>query len=166
MKPICRLQGAVATKISELIDQSGSWNEVTLLTNLVLIDARAARCIPLGRTIEDLWAWTREKHGNYSIRSAYRMLIEKASQEEEHSQDKSSHSDVKNNWVWKNYGVAECHRRYGCSGGELSMISSLLRLISIIIILNQWTPMPLVELNLKPHTMHCSHAPMLTSENL
>jgi hypothetical protein len=101
MKPICRLQGAVATKISELIDQSGSWNEVALLTNLILIDTRAARCNPLGRTIEDLWAWTRGKHGNYSIRYAYRMLIEKASQEEEHSQDKSSHSDVKNNWVWK-----------------------------------------------------------------
>jgi hypothetical protein len=33
------------------------------------------------------------------VRSAYRMLIEKASQEEEHSDDKSSHSDVKNKWV-------------------------------------------------------------------
>jgi hypothetical protein len=35
------------------------------------------------------------------VRYAYRMLIEKASQEEEHSDDKSSHSDVKNKWVWK-----------------------------------------------------------------
>jgi hypothetical protein len=42
-----------------------------------------------------------EKYGNYSVRSTYRMLIEKASQEEEHFDDKPSHSDVKNKWVWK-----------------------------------------------------------------
>jgi hypothetical protein len=27
MKPICRLQGVMATQVSELIDQSGSWDE-------------------------------------------------------------------------------------------------------------------------------------------
>jgi hypothetical protein len=85
MKPICRLQGAKATKVSELIDQSGSWNEEALSANLIPMDARAVRCIPLGRTTEDFWAWTGEKHGNYSVRTTYRMLIEKGSQEEEHS---------------------------------------------------------------------------------
>jgi threonine/homoserine/homoserine lactone efflux protein len=67
---------------------------------LIPMDARAVRCILLGRTIEDFWAWTGEKHGNYLVKSAYRLLKEKASQEE-HSQDKPSHSDAKNNKVWK-----------------------------------------------------------------
>jgi hypothetical protein len=84
MKPLYR-EGVVATKVSELINHSGSWNEQALSVNLIPMDVRAVRCIPLGGTSKDFWAWTGEKHGNYSVRSAYRMLIEKASQEEQHS---------------------------------------------------------------------------------
>jgi hypothetical protein len=100
MKPICRAQGATATQVSELLDQSGSWDEEALSANLIPMDARAVRCIPLGRT-EDFCAWTGEKHGNYSVKSAYMLLMEKANQDEEHFQDKPSHSDAKNSWIWR-----------------------------------------------------------------
>jgi hypothetical protein len=93
-EPICKVQGTTTTQVSELLDQSGSWDEEAMSANLIPMDARAVRCILLGRTTEDFWVWTREKHGNYSVKSAYRLLVEKASQDEEHSQDK--HSNAKN----------------------------------------------------------------------
>jgi hypothetical protein len=85
MKPICRVQDTTSSEVSELLDQSGSWDEEALSVNLIPMDARAVRCIPLSMTSEDFWAWTGEKYSNYSVRSAYRLLMEKTRQEEEHS---------------------------------------------------------------------------------
>jgi hypothetical protein len=79
----------------------GSWDEESLDLNLVPMDANAIRCIPLGRTTNDFWACIGEKRGNYSVKSAYRLLALKANQEEEHVQGKPSHSAAHNNWVWK-----------------------------------------------------------------
>jgi hypothetical protein len=79
MKSTCSVQGTMANQVSELLDQLGSWDEEALSANLIPMDARAFRCIPLGRTSEDFWASTGEKHGNYSVKSAYILLMEKAS---------------------------------------------------------------------------------------
>jgi hypothetical protein len=98
---VCRSEGATATKVSELLSGAGSWDEQALAMNLVPMDANAVRCIPLRRTIDDFWAWTGEKHGNYSVKSAYRLLTLKANQEEDHVQAKPSHSAAHNSWVWK-----------------------------------------------------------------
>lgn len=38
--------------------------------------------IPLGRTEEDFWAWAFERHGLYSVKSAYRVLTEDRRQRE------------------------------------------------------------------------------------
>jgi hypothetical protein len=38
------------------------------------MDAEAIRRIPLSRFDGDFWAWTGEKHGLYSVKSAYRMM--------------------------------------------------------------------------------------------
>jgi hypothetical protein len=34
----------------------------------------------------DSWAWTWEKHGNYSVKLAYRLLMSKANEEEKYAQ--------------------------------------------------------------------------------
>jgi hypothetical protein len=99
LKPVCRSEGATATKVSELLSGAGSWDEQALAMNLVPMDANAVRCIPLRRTIDDFWAWTGEKHGNYSVKLAYRLLTLKANQEEDHVQAKPSHSAAHNSWV-------------------------------------------------------------------
>jgi hypothetical protein len=101
LKPVCRSEGATATKVSKLLSGAGSWDEHALAMNMIPMDANAIRCIPLGRTIDDFCAWTGEKHGNYSVKSAYMLLMLKENQEEDHVQDKPSHSAAHNSWVWK-----------------------------------------------------------------
>jgi hypothetical protein len=101
LKSVSRPKGATTTKVSELLSQAGSWDEDALEVNLVPMNATTLSFIPLGRITDAFWAWTGEKHSNYSIKSAYRLLMAKANQEEEHVHGKPSHSDAHNNWVWK-----------------------------------------------------------------
>jgi hypothetical protein len=80
LKPVCRPKGATSTKVYKLLSHKGSWNEDALAVNLVPMDATTVKCIRLGRTIDDFWAWTGKKHGNYSVKSTYRLLMAKANQ--------------------------------------------------------------------------------------
>lgn len=63
--------------VSELIDQvTLSWNEQKLAEHFLPMDADIIRKIPLATTrFDDCWSWFWEKNGNFSVRSAYRMLI-------------------------------------------------------------------------------------------
>jgi hypothetical protein len=63
------------------------------------MDAVAIKRIPLAHFGEDFGAWTKEKHGMYSIRSAYRMLADEAHQIEDFSQNKPSCSGAINTWL-------------------------------------------------------------------
>jgi hypothetical protein len=47
LKPVCRPDEATTTKVSELLTETGSWDEDALALNLVSMDANAVRCIPL-----------------------------------------------------------------------------------------------------------------------
>jgi len=81
-KPICRLESGSANTVSDLIEHSGGfWNEQTLAQNFIHADAQAIRRIPLGRARDDFWAWEGERYGLYTVRSAYRALVEKETQE-------------------------------------------------------------------------------------
>jgi hypothetical protein len=48
LKLVCKPKGATATKVSERLTETGSWDEEALALNLVPMDANAVRCIPLG----------------------------------------------------------------------------------------------------------------------
>jgi hypothetical protein len=53
MKPICRLEGASATLVCELLNQTRSWDDRILSENFVPMDATTIRCIALGRFDDD-----------------------------------------------------------------------------------------------------------------
>ena len=63
--------------VSELIDQTiASWDRGKLLEFFTPANVEAITSIPLStRCQEDFWAWHFEKRGFFSVRSAYRMLI-------------------------------------------------------------------------------------------
>jgi hypothetical protein len=85
----------------DLLTQERSWDDRILSENFAPMDAAAIRRIPLGRANEDFWAWAGEKHGLYSVRSAYRMLANDAHQEDDHSQNIPASSGANNSWIWK-----------------------------------------------------------------
>ena len=55
---------------------TGQWKQDIVDATLVPVDARAVLSIPIGRLDEDMWAWHLEKHGMFSVRSAYKALIQ------------------------------------------------------------------------------------------
>jgi hypothetical protein len=67
-----------------------------------------------------------QKHGNYLVRSAYRLLVEKASQEEEHSQGNPSHSECK-----EQLGVEEIMALQGATEGQGFLVESVQRVYSV-----------------------------------
>ena len=73
-RPITPGDGQALTMVSELMTESGVWNDVLIREVFLPIDARAILKIPIRQQDEDWWAWELEKHGNYSVKSAYRKL--------------------------------------------------------------------------------------------
>jgi hypothetical protein len=61
-------------RVSELMTEAGRWNEDIIKSIFLPIDARAILRIPVRPQEEDWWAWEPEKHGEYTVKSAYRML--------------------------------------------------------------------------------------------
>lgn len=63
--------------VSALIDHTSvSWREDMVRDIFVPLDAEAIIKIPLCiRTVEDFWAWYEDTKGNFSVRSAYRMIV-------------------------------------------------------------------------------------------
>jgi hypothetical protein len=62
-KPLRRPAGATTIKVADLLTAKGnSWDEEKLQQNLLLADVELALQIPLGRSQEDFWAWSRECH--------------------------------------------------------------------------------------------------------
>jgi hypothetical protein len=63
--------------VQELVNPfTGEWNEEVLDANFEAVDVQAILQTPLGHLDEDLWAWQLERHGNFSVRSAYRALLQ------------------------------------------------------------------------------------------
>jgi hypothetical protein len=50
------------------------------------MEAQAVKRIPLGRRREDMWAWSAERHGMYTVRSSYHLLAEQEAQERDHGE--------------------------------------------------------------------------------
>ena len=61
-RPLCKISGAQATMVDELIDTDRMcWSEEKLVENFIHMDRDAILQIPLGRFADDGWAWTQEK---------------------------------------------------------------------------------------------------------
>uniref|UniRef100_A0A0A9CKU8 Reverse transcriptase zinc-binding domain-containing protein n=1 Tax=Arundo donax TaxID=35708 RepID=A0A0A9CKU8_ARUDO len=100
MKPMVRLDIANAIKVADLIDERRQW-KVEVLKNFVQPDIDAILKIKLGQNhMEDLLAWGFEKNGNYSVRSAYRLLKDILITEENEEEHIASSSDGSGSW-WK-----------------------------------------------------------------
>jgi hypothetical protein len=66
-------QGAVYTKVSDLIDAISSDWDIDLLNDLFgVVDVHRILQIPLHRHgFDDFIAWSETKHGRYTVRSGY-----------------------------------------------------------------------------------------------
>ena len=73
-RPLTPEDGQDITMVSELLTDSGQWNEELIRQVFIPVDANAILRIPLRMQEEDWWAWELEEHGEYSVKSAYRKL--------------------------------------------------------------------------------------------
>jgi hypothetical protein len=86
--------------VSDLLTASGKWNEELIREIFCTFDADAILLTPVNGHGEDFWAWATEKHGVYSVKSAYRLLEANQKQVVE---DEASGSSSCHDWqtLWK-----------------------------------------------------------------
>jgi hypothetical protein len=77
MCPSAQTGMADINRVSKLIDaESGTWKVDLVRSNFIATEADAILNIPLRRGGgDDFWAWSLEKTGIYSVKSAYRSLM-------------------------------------------------------------------------------------------
>lgn len=78
MRPIDSLVAQPPQMVFELLDQSNSrWNAKLISQVFSPFDAAAILQIPVcTRVVHDFWSWNFEKNGRFSVRSAYRMIVD------------------------------------------------------------------------------------------
>ena len=81
-QPLTPAQGQIVEKVSDLITESGAWNEGLITDIFFSVDANAILKLPIMARGEGLWAWEKERHGNYSVKSAYRLQEDVLEQQE------------------------------------------------------------------------------------
>jgi hypothetical protein len=111
MRPIACLDPEaqdVPTRVAQLIKTtSASWNMQTLERFFLPIDIELIRAIPLStRRTTDLWSWFFEKNGIFSVKSAYRMIVDTKRRREdwiEQRPESSNQDDEEKMWtkLWK-----------------------------------------------------------------
>ncbi|KAE8815560.1 hypothetical protein D1007_07028 [Hordeum vulgare] len=61
-----------------MVEATRSWDLDRLCANFIPMDVEAIQCIPISHMQEpDFWAWHFKKHEQFSVRSAYRVIMEK-----------------------------------------------------------------------------------------
>jgi len=86
--------------VADLLSDNGQWN-VDLITEIFFpVDAAAIMRTPARPQQEDVWAWEPERHGCYSVKSAYRLLDEARIGEVVGLEADGSRSSVWGN-IWK-----------------------------------------------------------------
>jgi hypothetical protein len=96
MRPLACLAAEPPTMVSELIDvSSASWDVEKIQKFFVRVDANLILGLPIcTRNIEDFWSWNFEKKGIFTVRSAYRMLVETKQRREAWLDGRASSSDT------------------------------------------------------------------------
>ena len=81
--------------VTELIMPDAQWDS-TLISEIFLpIDAQTIMSIPLcTRHVDDFWSWIHEKNGVFSVRSAYRMLVNTRVRREAWLEGRANSSDL------------------------------------------------------------------------
>jgi hypothetical protein len=99
-KPIAFQEEHDLVTVQQLMTGSGQWNEELMQASFLGIDVDAILRTPLRGSGEDIWAWEHEKHGCYSVRSAYKLLDSRRQQEDDVATASSSSNAI---WhrVWK-----------------------------------------------------------------
>jgi hypothetical protein len=77
LRPIVSLKINPPQKVHGLIDSTtASWNETVIRETFLPMDASVILNIPIcTRNQDEFWAWHFDRKGLFSVRSAYRMLI-------------------------------------------------------------------------------------------
>ena len=102
--PIASKVANPPSRVCELIDHTSmSWKSEEVRKYFLEIDSEAILRIPLSmRNQEDYWAWHHERNGLFTVRSAYRMLIEAKKRREDYFEGRGSCSDAGRNYKeWK-----------------------------------------------------------------
>jgi ribonuclease HI len=99
-KPLTLPDAQQANLVSDLLTASGQWNVELVRQIFYPVDAEAIIKIPLRNSVEDFLAWEPEKHGQYSVKTAYRLLFTGRQQQATETQAGSSGDD---SWrlLWK-----------------------------------------------------------------
>jgi hypothetical protein len=94
-RPITPSVGQEVTFVSDLMTEAGQWDEDVIRAIFLPIDARAILRIPVRLQEEDWWAWEPEKHGEYTVKSAYSKIAT--------TQDSHASTSGDNSWkrIWK-----------------------------------------------------------------
>lgn len=100
--------------VSDLIDTANArWNME--LVNQVFLPCDAAEILQIPiclRIVDDYWSWMHEKSGNFSVKSAYRMIVETKRRREDWLEQRpgpSNRKEEEKSWVklWKTYVPAK-----------------------------------------------------------
>ena len=77
MQPYGSISPNPPTLVSELITSvTASWDRQLVQATFIPMDARVIWGISLfTRNVTDFWAWYHEKHGTFTVKSAYNMLV-------------------------------------------------------------------------------------------
>lgn len=62
--------------VTDLMRPSGGWNMKLTKQVFVDVDSHAILSTPVRGLGDDIWAWGLERHGLYTIRSAYKLLYD------------------------------------------------------------------------------------------
>ena len=107
-RPIASLFTAPPLMVADLIDTTtASWREELIRAVFAAFDAEAILKIPLcTRRITDFWSWGEEPRGNFSVGSAYHMLVRTKYDREgwlEEREEPSSSEGDSSEWraIWK-----------------------------------------------------------------
>ena len=108
LRPLPSTRTNPPQKVSELIVSTmASWDKQKLQLFFTPMDVEVIRNIPLNmRRQQDFWAWHYERRGFFSVRSAYRMLVNDKQRTRAWLEDRSGTSDTRateKEWlaIWK-----------------------------------------------------------------
>jgi ribonuclease HI len=99
-KPITTPVRPQVDLVSDLLTPSGRWNAELIKQLFFDVDAQAILSMPVRGMGNDSWAWELERHGMYSVRSAYHCLFKEQWQQQDTAQASSS-GDITWSRIWK-----------------------------------------------------------------